>query len=176
MTLQVDPPDLDRHVEDEIPVVVCIALDHGKRRRLAALLDGVGVLVFTPDVVTAHSMLGRQLMLATDDSASDSADRVVRVGGLEVDRTRRRATWQDTPLLLTQLERELLACLAAGPDRVWTYRELYAAAWTGRYLDPGPVHAAIKRLRRKLRQAGVPVRIEAVRGIGYELVESDPDR
>src|SRR5690606_4692272 len=113
--------------------------------------------------------LGRQVTLAGAVPTAVPAMPVVRAGDLEVDRVRCRARWRGVPLQLTQRERELLACLATRPARVWTYQELYAAAWTGRYLDAGPVHAAIKRLRRKLRQAGVEVRIDAVRGVGYEL-------
>ncbi|MGH3679293.1 MAG: winged helix-turn-helix domain-containing protein, partial [Natronosporangium sp.] len=89
-----------------------------------------------------------------------------------VDPARCRARWRDTPLALTQRERALLACLAAEPSRVWSHRQLYAAAWPGGYLDPGPVHAAVKRLRRKLREVGAAVRIEAIRGVGYELTEA----
>jgi two-component system, OmpR family, response regulator MtrA len=40
-------------------------------------------------------------------------------------------------------------------------------------LLPSAVHAAIKRLRRKLRDAGVDVRIDSVRGVGYQLVTDD---
>lgn len=169
MTRYVEPLVAGPETVGEVPVVLGIALDHGRRRRLASLLDGVGVLMFARDLATARSMLGRQATLAGAGLGVPAAP-VVRNGDLEIDRVRCRARWRGVPLELTQRERELLACLASKPARVWTYQELYAAAWTGRYLDAGPVHAAIKRLRRKLRQAGVEVRVEAVRGVGYELV------
>lgn len=146
------------------PVVLGIALDETGRRRLAAQLDGIGVVMFAPDLATAHAMLGRQSVTA------GPAEPVVRVGELAVDRVRCQASWRGVPIGLARRERDLLACLAGEPARAWTYRQLYAAAWDGGYLDPGPVHAAVKRLRGKLRQAGVPVRIEAVRGVGYQLV------
>ncbi|HEY8453605.1 MAG: winged helix-turn-helix domain-containing protein [Micromonosporaceae bacterium] len=168
MTRYVEPLVAGADAVGEVPVVVGIALDHGRRRRLASLLDGVGVVMFARDLATARSMLGRQADLA--GRVHDApASPVVRAGDLEIDRVRCRARWRGVPLELTQRERELLACLASPPARVWTYQELYAAAWTGRYLDAGPVHAAIKRLRRKLRQAGVDVQVNAVRGVGYEL-------
>lgn len=154
----------------QVPVVLGIALDDGGRKRLASLLEGVGIVMFTPDLATAQALLGRQAAGYAPERADVPA--VVRVGELEVDRVRRRARWQGTPLALTQRERDLLALMAPDPGRVWTYRELHAAAWHGRYLDPGPVHAAVKRLRRKLREASVLVRIDAVRGVGYELVHA----
>jgi two-component system, OmpR family, response regulator MtrA len=173
VTSVVEPPELDGSAADEVPLVVAVALDHGRRRRLATLLDGVSMVMFTEDVETAHSMLGRQLTRNGSSPHPEADDSTVHVGDLEVDQPRCRVTWRGQPLPLTHRERDLLACLASGPARVWTYQQLYAAAWTGRYLDPGPVHAAIKRLRRKLQQSGVGLRIDAVRGVGYELVASD---
>jgi two-component system, OmpR family, response regulator MtrA len=173
VTAVVEPPDLDGVTPDEVPLVVCVALDHGRRRRLATLLDGVGIVMFTEDVATAHSMLGRQITRNGTDAHPETGTSTVHAGDLQVDRPRCRVTWRGQPLPLTHRERDLLACLASGPARVWTYQQLYEAAWTGRYLDPGPVHAAVKRLRRKLQQAGVGLRIDAIRGVGYELVASD---
>lgn len=152
-----------------VPVILGIALDEVIRRRLAALLEGIGVVMFTPDVATAHAFLCRDAERAQPDSPLDEP--VVRVGDLEVDRVRCRVHWRGLPLALTKRERDLLACLAAEPGRVWTYQQLTDAAWDGAYLDPGPVHAAVKRLRRRLRDTGVPVRIDAVRGVGYQLVQ-----
>ncbi|HEX6335546.1 MAG TPA: winged helix-turn-helix domain-containing protein [Jiangellaceae bacterium] len=153
-----------------VPVIVGIALDDVIRRRLASLLDGIGVLMFSPDVATAHAMLSRagDREHGDDDASPDMP--VVRVGELEVDRVRCRVRWRGMPLALTKRERDLLACLAAEPGRVWTYRQLNEVAWEQVYLDPGPVHAAVKRLRKRLRETGVAVRIDAVRGVGYQLV------
>lgn len=166
------PRDSARDVD--VPVVLGIALDDDDRRRLASVLDGAGVLMFAPDVATAYAVLDRHAARAgTTDHPDRGGEPSVRVGELEVDPARCRACWRGNPLPLTQRERGLLACLAAEPGRAWTYRRLHAAGWENGYLDPGPVHAAVKRLRRKLQDAGVPVRIEAVRGVGYQLVEAD---
>lgn len=170
---EVGTAEAARHPRDEVPVIVGIALDDASRQRLATQLEDVGVLLFTPDVATAHAMLCRdaeQDGAVLDDQPSEP---VVRIGDLEVDRARCRAEWRGDPLALTNRERELLASLAAEPARVWTYKQLHAAAWDGGYLDPGPVRAAVKRLRRKLDLAGVRVCIEAIRGIGYQLIELD---
>ena len=44
------------------------------------------------------------------------------------------------------------------------------------YALPGDVfsvRSVIQRLRRKLREAGAPVRIESVRGFGFQLIPMD---
>lgn len=157
-----------------VPVIVGIALDEAIRRRLAVLLDGIGVLMFSPDVATAHAILCRETDHEHEAGFPDQP--IVRVGELEVDLVRCRVRWRGMPLALTKRERELLACLAAEPGRVWTYQQLNEVAWDQVYLDPGPVHAAVKRLRKRLRETGVAVRIDAVRGVGYQLVNlASPD-
>lgn len=159
-----------------VPVIVGIGLDETTRRRLATHVAGIGVVMFTPDVATAHHMLCGGAETRQDVAADDDGDRIVRVGDLEVDQVRCRAFWRGEPLSLSKQERDLLAHLVTEPARVWTYRQLHAAAWDCHYTDAGPVRAAVKRLRRKLGQAGVPVRIEAVRGIGYQFAGSGDDR
>ena len=74
------------------------------------------------------------------------------------------------PLRLTRLERAVLASLAEPPIRAWSYEHLYRAAWGGTWLgDTSALHATVKRLRRKLRDAGVTVFLESIRGIGFRL-------
>jgi DNA-binding response OmpR family regulator len=153
----------------EIPVVVCIGLDSANRERVAQLIDGTGMLVVAPDLETAHVILGRQVRVAAPvPSRPEGA--VVRFGDLSIDEAQCQVRWRGTGVELTKRDRDLLACLAGEAGRVWTYARLHAAAWDDRYIgDPAAVHAAIKRLRRKLREAGVGVVIESVRGVGYRL-------
>ena len=44
---------------------------------------------------------------------------------------------------------------------------MWRAAWLG---DTSILHASVKRLRRKLRDAGVTVVLESVRGVGFRLL------
>ena len=63
------------------------------------------------------------------------------------------------------------ACLAASPGVVWSYEELHEAAWGTRYVgDRESVYSLVKRLRRKLAEAGVALDLVAVRGVGFQLV------
>jgi DNA-binding response OmpR family regulator len=96
-------------------------------------------------------------------------DRVL-TGGLELDRLRRSASLGGHPLALSRLEFELLAALAAEPERVFTKAELLREVWgfhlaaRTRTLDS---HAC--RLRRKLSDAGDAGWVANVWGVGYRL-------
>jgi len=95
-------------------------------------------------------------------------------GGLFIDPLRLDVTWNGIPLRLTRLERAVLAHLAEAPLRAWSYEHLYHAAWGDTWLgDTSALHATVKRLRRKLRAAGVTIFLESIRGVGFRLDAQD---
>ena len=151
----------------ETPVIVCITDVPAERVRLAELFDGAGVLVMASDADSARTFLDR-LRAESANSAEPRAARVVGAGDLRLDLDRHEATWRGRPLPLTRHELAVLACLVGSPGRVWTYRQLHDHAWDGSYFTgPAAVQSVIKRLRAKLRQAGVPLHIDAARGLGF---------
>ena len=128
------------------------------RERVAQLIHGLGMVVVAPDLRTAHAILGRQVGFGpAPPSGAGPMGAVVRLGDLEIDEGHCRVCWRGKPLPLTSRERELLARLADDPGGCGAYAQLHAAAWTDRFIgEPAAVHAAIKRLRRKLpRRRGV---------------------
>ena len=148
-----------------IPLLVCIAGDIETRVRLTRLLDGYGVVLMVPDASTARSVLGER-----GEQSDRTRTPVISLGDLRIDRSRLEVCWQGVPLELTNLEREVLTCLADEPDRVWSYEQLHVAVWRSDYVgDRSSVHSTIKRLRRKLRDANVDLMIQATRGIGFRL-------
>ena len=51
-----------------------------------------------------------------------------------------------------------------------TYQQLHDEAWDDAYFTgPAAVQSVVKRLRAKLRDAGLPLYVEAVRGVGFRL-------
>ena len=76
----------------------------------------------------------------------------------------------DRRIPLTPTEFRLLAALAGRPGDVVRRRALVAAAWPdGAMVHDNTLDAYLARIRRKLRDAEVPERIETVRGVGYVL-------
>jgi DNA-binding response OmpR family regulator len=121
----------------------------------------------------AIDLLRRAAARGQDDRVE--TDGRVRLGRLEVDRRRATVTWGQHQVDVSHLELEVLACLAATPGVVWTYEQLHEAAWGSRYVgDRDSVYSLVKRLRRKLSDAGVELDLLAVRGVGFQLVPRTP--
>jgi DNA-binding winged helix-turn-helix (wHTH) protein len=74
---------------------------------------------------------------------------------------------------LTRTECDLLLALCSQPRRVFSGRQLFAAAGLGDWFDGDhAIEAHISRLRRKLGESGATPRyITTVRGVGYRFEE-----
>lgn len=99
---------------------------------------------------------------------------VLRVGNLEVDAVRHRATRAGAELKLTPKEFELLSFLSRHAGRVLTHRQILTAVW-------GPAHTEdtqylrvyVGQLRQKVEEhADDPRIILTEPGIGYRIAES----
>lgn len=157
------------------PVVICISDEPRERARLAGRFDGAGVMVLARDLESAQSFLGN-LQAAPPSEPSEAEQsgertkRVVRIEGLRLNIAHHEATWHDRPLQLTPHELKVLGCLASSPGRLWAYQQLHEDAWDDAYFTgPAAVQSVVKRLRAKLREAGLPLYIEAARGVGFRL-------
>ena len=144
-------------------VVICIAATSTERSRLAGLFSGEGVLVLAADAASAQSFL---------DGLPGAPP--ARGDGLVVDTAAHEATWFGLPLPLTRRELAVLDCLAGRVGQVWTYEQLHLRAWEGAYVGPAAVQSVVKRLRAKLREAGVTMRVGSVRGVGFRLQAAEP--
>src|SRR6266851_1100424 len=86
---------------------------------------------------------------------------LLTVGALQIDNAARRLKLGDDEIPLTMTEFNLLAVLAANPERVLTRAQLRDKVW-------GDPH--VQRLRRKLAEhSNSGVNLEAVPGLGYRL-------
>lgn len=104
--------------------------------------------------------------------ADGPADSVHEVGELVVDEGSRQVRLAGASITLTKTEFDLLACLAASPDRVLSRRQLLEIVWGESVTtDDHLVDVHLARVRRKLGEdAANPRYIHTVRGIGYRMV------
>lgn len=155
--------------QDNVVLVVAVTREAAVRARLAQTLPAGSVLLMVPDYPTAIDVLGSGVLSHAPGEPAETVA-VTMVGGLEVDRLRQQVSWNGMPLPLTKLERGIMACLSEAPARVWPHESLYQAVWRDAWLgDAAVLHSTVKRLRRKLRDAGVPAFLDSVRGVGFRL-------
>lgn len=112
--------------------------------------------------------LARRRALPGAEKPEDSRRR----GELRLDPSRVRAWWQDRDLGLTLTEFRLVMSLTDQPGVVKTRAQLEAAAYPEElFVGERTMDTHVKRLRRKLADAGCPPLLETVVGLGYRWKE-----
>lgn len=110
-------------------------------------------------------------------SAAAQAQRptILRLGDLELDRSRAEVRRAGNRIVLTARELALLDLLMTTPGRVYSRERILANVW-GVQTDPltNVVDVYIRRLRRKLDEGQAQGVIETVRGLGYRIAELRP--
>ncbi len=105
------------------------------------------------------------------------AERLLKLGPIELDRDRREVRVEGCPVAVTATEFQILERMLSQPGRVWTRLALLQSVWgVGHDVTGRTVDTHIRRLRRKLEaDPSSPQYIRSVRGFGYTLREpSDP--
>jgi DNA-binding response OmpR family regulator len=125
-------------------------------------------------VARVQAMMRRARIFPTSalPHAGERAEGVYEVGELVVDEGSRQVRLAGSSITLTKTEFDLLACLAASPDRVLSRRQLLEIVWgESETTDDHLVDVHLARVRRKLGEdAANPRYIQTVRGIGYRMV------
>ena len=125
---------------------------------------------FSPREVTARvkAVLRRDRGVRTADEAT------LRFDGVTIDTAGREVIVNGAPVMLSSLEFDLLAALAAAPGRVFSRAQLLERVWGyDFYGDERVVDVHIRSLRARLGDpAGDPHLIATVRGAGYKFVGS----
>ncbi|MBD1914815.1 MULTISPECIES: response regulator [Cyanophyceae] len=97
-------------------------------------------------------------------------------GQLQCDPNANLVTVADQTVVLSPKEYGLLELLLRHPDRIFSNTVLLERLWsTDDFPGEETIRTHIKRLRRKLKQAGADDMIENVYGMGYRLRPAPPD-
>jgi len=108
---------------------------------------------------------------ASADGDRDRVDKQIRVADLVIDLATRRVTRANASLELTAKEFDLLAHMAAHPDRVYTRDHLLRDVWGYDFIgDDSTVTVHVRRLREKLEvDPSRPRYVTTVWGVGYRF-------
>ncbi len=124
---------------------------------------------------SVRELLARIKAVLRRADGETGAEPSISAGALRIDPSTYKAAWNDNELVFTLSEYRLLLELARSPGTVKTRSALYSAAFPeDNYVNERAVDSHIKRIRRKLEEAGAPKDIlETVYGLGYRLGETD---
>jgi DNA-binding response OmpR family regulator len=96
--------------------------------------------------------------------------RLWELQGLRLDPEGRMVRHRGREIALTKREYQLLEFLLDHPHRYFTTRQILGQAWADPALFPEEVRNYVGRLRKLLRELGVPVDLVNKPGRGYSLV------
>ncbi|MEZ5098059.1 MAG: winged helix-turn-helix domain-containing protein [Nocardioides sp.] len=143
------------------------------------------VVVVSPDPQLQAEVVRRLAGLVAVLAVSDAAHAIAQLrqdepavtgplpAELLVDSREHRVVYRGVPLPLTQHEHVLFTLMASDPGRAWTHDQLHREVWGSPHLpSASDLQSTVKRLRRKLDEAAIPLIIESVRGVGFRLVET----
>lgn len=103
---------------------------------------------------------------------ASNVDTVLTFGEWELSETRRTLEVNGNPVRLTRTEFDILVVLMHHPQKVFTKRELYEAAWHEEALvEEKAINTHISNIRSKLKETGTDTYIETVWGIGFKLTD-----
>lgn len=155
----------------EVPIIVLSARER-ETEKIEALDLGADDYVNKP--FNVGELLARMRTALRHRMQRHAEIPVLRVGNLEIDSLRHRATRAGAELKLTPKEFELLSFLARHAGRVITHKQILIAVW-------GPAHAEdtqylrvyVGQLRQKVEEhADDPRIILTEPGIGYRIAEN----
>ncbi|WP_159809649.1 response regulator transcription factor [Cellulomonas citrea] len=161
-----------RAAGDRTPVLFLSSRDE-VADRVAGLAAGGDDYVTKPfDLAEVAARLAALLRRARHEDLDPD---VLVYRDLRVDTARKQAHRAGRPLDLTTTEFQLLATLAAGPERVLSKAQLLERVWAYDFGGDGAVvEKLVSRLRRKVDPPDAVPLIRTVRGFGYCLRADDP--
>jgi two-component system KDP operon response regulator KdpE len=150
-----------------IPIII-LSVRGSERDKIAALDAGADDYLTKPFAV---GELMARVRVAMRHAQGGPSEPIFSVGGLVVDRTRRRVTLDAHEVQLTPTEYDLLKALVNQAGRVLTHRQLLREVWGKEYeLDTHTLRVNISNLRRKIEpDPARPRYLVTEPGVGYRL-------
>lgn len=168
-----DGKDVIRRVREwsDVPVIVLSARER-EAEKIESLDLGADDYVNKP--FNVGELMARMRTALRHRMQRNAETPVLRVGDLEIDAVRHRATRSGVELKLTPKEFELLSFLAKNAGRVLTHRQILTAVWgVAHTADTQYLRVYVGQLRQKIEdRADDPQIILTEPGVGYRISES----
>ncbi|MBC5992987.1 response regulator transcription factor [Pontibacter cellulosilyticus] len=131
---------------------------------VAAFEAGADDFITKP--IKPRALLSRLAAFARRDSQQEEQNQVVEAGGLRIDRNSFAVYRGEEKITLPKKEFELLAFLAATPNKVFSREELLNNVWGNDvYVIARTVDVHIRKVREKIGED----HIKTIKGVGYKF-------
>ena len=157
----------------QVPIIMLTAKDD-EVDKVLGLEMGADDYITKPFSVREFRSRVRAALRRSEMASSRRTDgEPIVAGDLRIDFERRAVEVRSEPVVLTYVEFEILAVLAASPGRVLTRERLLEHVWgDSAYRDPRTVDVHIRHLREKIEDDPKhPEYLFTVRGVGYRFRE-----
>ena len=154
-----------------LPVVVVSARSH-ERDKVAALDLGADDYLTKPFRPTILLMKVRALLRRVEMDRGKTAAAVdeLRYGNLRYSATENAVFCGSAIVALTQTELRLLSYMLRQPEKAYSREELLSAVWGfDSEVETRVTDETLRRIRKKLLQAGSTVSVSTIWGFGYKL-------
>jgi len=160
-------------MKKQIPIIMVSAKteDIDKIRGLGLGADDYMIKPFSPNELVARVKAHLSRFEALTQGGKSSKE-TLEVDRVKVDIAGRKVFVDNQEVILTTKEFSLLLFLVTHPNSVWSKEKLFEMIWEQDvlYSDVSTVTVHIKRIREKLKQAGVAsFPIETIWGSGYRF-------
>lgn len=163
-----------REVKD-IPILLVSAKkeDPDKIKGLGFGADDYIIKPFSPSELVARVIahISRYQRLTSKEQNKAITDEIIEIEKLQLDGNSRRAYLNDTEIILTNKEFDLLYFLAASPDTVFSKEELFNKIWQYDSIgETSTITVHVNRIRDKIKEADSSLDyIHTVWGKGYRF-------
>lgn len=132
--------------------------------------DDYIVKPFSYDIVLAK--INANIRRAYGDYAEKGQERIITKGNVAFSFESLILQNGDKKVMLTKKEASLAAVLMEGSPNVLSRDKLLSALWDDEsFVEENTLNVNVARLRKKLAEIEAKLEIEAVRGLGYRLIE-----
>lgn len=157
--------------KESICPVIFISARTGEMDQVMAIENGGDDYItkpFSPDIVMAK--IRSQLRRAYGEYAGGQQERVLELNYLKLYPERHELHYDDTIVLLTKNETNILELLIERHPRVAGREDILEKLWDDQtFVDENTLNVNMTRVRKKLQELGVEGAVETVRGSGYRL-------
>jgi DNA-binding response OmpR family regulator len=120
--------------------------------------------------VNAHLRRYSRFMNKLTDSDNAKGDRILTVGGLELNQDTVEVFANGEPVRLTPIEFKILELLMKSPGRVFSSDEIYETVWNERAINTDTIMVHVRNIREKIEvDPKKPMYLKVVWGVGYKI-------